>query len=62
MQLRWRTLWRAVWALLRHAVLAAVDYMGALTLLALATGKLFAIQLACVPRRRDVKPASSAGL
>ena len=51
-QLRWRTLRRAVWALLRRAVLAAVDYIGALTLLAVATGKLFAIQLACVQRHR----------
>ena len=47
-QLRWRTLRRAVWALLRRAALAAVDYLGALALLALATGKLYAFQLACV--------------
>jgi uncharacterized membrane protein len=48
-ELRWRTLRRAVWALLRRAVLAAVDYVGALTLIAIATGKFFAIDLACVP-------------
>jgi hypothetical protein len=38
-----------VWALLRRAALAAVDYIGALALLALATGRLYAFQLACVP-------------
>ena len=47
-QLRWRTLRGAVWALLRRAALAAVDYIGALAILALATGKLYAFQLACV--------------
>ena len=45
-QLRWRTLRCAVWALLRRAALAAVDYIGALAIIALATGKLYAFQLA----------------
>ena len=57
-QLRWRTLRRALWALLRRAALAAVDYVGALALLALATGKLYAFQLACAPHCTCARHAS----
>jgi hypothetical protein len=47
--LRWRTLWRALALLLRRALLAAIDFFGALFIVGAATGKVYAFQLACAP-------------
>jgi len=56
-QLRWRTLSRALWALSLRALLAFIDYIGALALLTLATGKLWAFDLACVVSATSLQAA-----